>query len=141
MNKLFKFFVVFIMVAAAVFLLDHYSAVQFGQSNYWDKRGVFFLFFVTLFPRLTLLFSSVATGGLIWWLGWLFVPRILVATLATVTYWNQNPILVVIAWLIAIGGESSEKVVIVKRSSGRAHRYRPSGREDIIDVTPTRRLD
>lgn len=141
MSKILKFFMVFVMVAAAVFLLDYYSAVEFGRSNYWDRRGVFFLIFITVFPRLTLLFSSVATGGLIWWLGWLLVPRILVAVLATIAYWNQNPILVVISWLVAVGGESSEKVVIVRRSAGRAHRYRPTGRGDIIDVTPQRKLE
>ena len=83
--------------------------MDFGSVNYWDRRGVFFLFFIALFPRLTLLFSSVATGGILWWLGFLFIPRILVAALATVAYFHTNPVLVVMSWMIAIGGEVFEK--------------------------------
>lgn len=37
------------------------------------------------------------------------------AVLATITYWNQNPFLVVISWLVAMGGESSEKMVVINR--------------------------
>jgi len=73
------------------------------------------LIFIAIFPRLTLLFSSVPFGGVLWWLGWIFAPRLLVAILATVNYWNQNKVLVVIAWLIALGGESSEKHVVCTR--------------------------
>ncbi len=135
MSKIIKFFIVFLMVAAAVFLLDRQFFVNFGNENFWNHRGVFFLIFISFFPRLTLLFSSVAGGGIFWWLAWLFVPRVLVAMLATLAYWNQNKILVVIAWLVAISGESSEKMVIVRKSPrvGRISR-RPKG--DIIDVTP-----
>lgn len=85
---------------------------EFGHVNYWDKHGIFFLIFITLFPRLTLLFSSVATGGFFWWLGFLFVPRILVASLATVSYFHTNPVLVIISWLVALGGETAEKAGI-----------------------------
>lgn len=100
---------------------------DFGDVNFFDKRGVFFLFFVTLFPRLTLLFSSVPFGGIAWWLGFIFCPRILVAILATVNYFQTNPILVVMSWLIALGGESVEKwrlnrgVHIVIRPPGRGN--------------------
>lgn len=37
------------------------------------------------------------------------------AVLATIAYWEQNPILVVISWLMALGGESGEKVVVRNR--------------------------
>jgi len=47
------------------------------------------------------------------------VPRYLVAFLATLAYWNQNPFLVVFSWLIAFGGESSEKYVVVNRARSR----------------------
>lgn len=63
---------------------------------------------LALFPRITLLVSSIATGGFFWWLGWLFAPHLLVAILATMTYWDTNPILVVFAWLFALGGSSTE---------------------------------
>lgn len=86
--------------------------IHFANQNFWDHHGVFFLIFITIFPRLTLLFSSIPFGGALWWLGFLFVPRVLVAVLATVTYWKQNPVLVVIAWLIALSGETGEKTVV-----------------------------
>ena len=51
-----------------------------------------------------------------WWLGWLVAPRILVAILATISYFEANPVLVVIAWLVALGGESSEKSWVRRRT-------------------------
>lgn len=38
-----------------------------------------------------------------------FCPRILAATLATVAYFQTNPVLVVMSWLVALGGEVFEK--------------------------------
>lgn len=90
--------------------------IQFGVENFWDNHGLFFLAFITFFPRLTLLFSSIPFGGLLWWLGLLFAPRILVSFLATLAYWNENPILVIISWMIALGGESSEKYYVTKKT-------------------------
>ncbi len=115
MKTLFRWAILFLAITGAVAIATGSLDVTFGRENYWDHRGVFFLIFVTIFPRLTLLFSSVASGGVIWWLAWIFAPRILVAVLATLAYWHQNPILVVIAWLVALSGESSEKYVVVKR--------------------------
>jgi hypothetical protein len=89
-----------------------YWGVQFGAVSFWDKHGILFLVLIALFPRLTLLFSSLPFGGLFWWLGWFFAPRLLVSILATVNYWETNKVLVIVAWLIAMGGESSEKYVI-----------------------------
>lgn len=77
-------------------------------ENFWDHHGVFFLIFVTVFPRLTLLFAT-PWGGLLWWLGWLFLPRLTVAILATTYYWEQNAILCIIAWFLAIPLEFGEK--------------------------------
>lgn len=77
--------------------------------SFWEVHGIFFLIFMFFFPRLTLLFSSVPFGGLLWWLGWLFAPRLLVAILATANYWQTNPILVVLSWCWALSGESVEK--------------------------------
>lgn len=77
--------------------------------NFWDVHGFWFIFFLFFFPRLTLLFSSVATGGVLWWLGWVFAPRLLVAILATTAYWETNTVLVVLTWFWALGGEGAEK--------------------------------
>lgn len=98
----------FILVVATAIMVDVMN-MQFGTVNFWDKRGIFFLIFITIFPRLTLLFSSVATGGFVWWLAFIFCPRILVASLATVAYFHTNPILVIISWMVALGGEVFEK--------------------------------
>ena len=80
--------------------------------NFWEQHGVLFLVFMFFFPRLTLLFSSVASGGLFWWLGFLFAPRILVAVLATVAYATTNPVLVIGAWIWAIACELGEKKTV-----------------------------
>lgn len=77
--------------------------------DFWDVHGIFFIFFMFFFPRLTLFLSSVPFGGFFWWLGWLFTPRLLVAILATNNYWHTNKILVIITWFWALGGESAEK--------------------------------
>lgn len=100
--------VFFILLVATSMMMDTFQT-QFGTVNFFDKRGYFFLFFITIFPRLTLLFSSVVSGGVLWWLAFFFCPRILVATLATVAYFHTNPVLVTISWLVAIGGEVFEK--------------------------------
>jgi len=98
-----------------------FFGVGFGHANFWDFHGVLFLIFISFFPRLTLFFSTVPFGGLLWWLGLIFAPRILVAVLATMTYWNQNPLLVLIAWLVAFGGETSEKYMVVRRTRPRGY--------------------
>ena len=116
MKTFFKVAVIFLLVSLVSSILINQFDVQFGRQDYWDVHGIWFLIFITLFPRLTLLFSSVASGGLLWWLGWLFTPRLLVAILATVAYWETNPILVVIAWLICWGGESGEKYVVTRQA-------------------------
>ena len=82
--------------------------------NFWDVHGLWFIFFMFFFPRLTLLFSSILLGGFLWWLGWLIAPRLLVAILATTSFWDTNTLLVVFTWMWALGGEGTEKGVIRK---------------------------
>jgi len=101
----------FILLVATSVMMDVFNT-EFGTVNFFAKHHIFFLIFITIFPRLTLLFSSVATGGFVWWLGFIFCPRVLVASLATVSYFHTNPILVTLSWLIAIGGEVMEKMGI-----------------------------
>jgi hypothetical protein len=120
MKTIFKIALIFLAITGAMTLLYNYTDVQLGTIDYFNKHGWIFLFSVALFPRFTLLVSgllvgSVEFGGLLWWLGFFFAPRILVACLATVAYWNTNPVLVIISWLIALGGESSEKFIITNR--------------------------
>jgi hypothetical protein len=118
--------VFFVLIVATSLMMDVFQT-DFGSVNFFQKHGIFFLIFITLFPRLTLLFSSVATGGLLWWLAFFICPRVLVASLATVAYFHTNPILVTISWLVALGGEVFEKWGISGRNRFIIKTHRPGG--------------
>lgn len=124
MRTLLRILIIALAITAAAAMSWELFQVGFGIDNYWNNHGILFLVAITIFPRLTLLFSSVATGGLFWWLAWLFAPRVLVAVLATVAYWNANPVLVIAAWLIALGGEGSEKYVVVRQTGPNPRGFR-----------------
>jgi hypothetical protein len=132
MKSLFRIVILFLALTGAATILMKMSDIPFGNDNFWDKHNIFFLIFITIFPRLTLLFSSVPFGGLFWWLGFIFTPRILVAILATMAYWQQNPILVLISWLVALGGESGEKYYITSRSTVYTSKKPPAG--DVLEA-------
>lgn len=83
--------------------------IEPGTTDFFEKHNFIFLVFISFFPRLTLLFSSVPFGGILWWLGFFFMPRVLVAVLATISYGQTNPLLVGIAWFVALTGEVLEK--------------------------------
>jgi len=78
------------------------------MENFWDVHTIFFLFFITFFPRLTMLFAVHMSFGLLAWVGWLFAPHLTVAILATQYYWQTNPILCIIAWFVALAGTGGE---------------------------------
>jgi hypothetical protein len=78
--------------------------------DFWQHHGIWFIVFMFFFPRLTMLFATV-WGGWLWWLGWLFAPRLTVAILATTYYWDTNTVLVVLTWFWAFSGEGAEKTV------------------------------
>ena len=78
------------------------------MDNFWTNHTIIFLIGLVLFPRFTLLFSG-ASNSILFWLGWFFLPRITVAVLATIFYSSTNPILVILSWVFAFGGESAEK--------------------------------
>ena len=83
--------------------------------DFFTNHGVATLIFLAIFPRLTLLIASFATGGLLWWLGWIFAPHLLVAFLA-IPYLDSNPVLVIVAWLIALGGTNGEAKVLKSKN-------------------------
>jgi len=88
--------------------------------NFWDLHGLLFVFFMCFFPRLTMLFATAVGstfGGPLFWIGWLLVPRLTVAIIGTTLYWDTNPIVCILSWLWALGGESSEKKVVVNKVS------------------------
>lgn len=84
--------------------------------NFWDVHGIFFLIFITVFPRLTMLFAVSLHFGFLAWLGWLFAPHLTVAILATEYYWQTNPILCVIAWVVALAGTGGEAKMVKMRA-------------------------
>lgn len=112
-----RFFLFFLCLAVLHGFAVGLLGLEFGNVSYWSHHGVLLLAFLTFFPRLTLLLSSIPSGGILWWLSWLVAPRYLVSVLATVHYWQTNPILVTVSWLIAIGGETSEKYYVQKKVS------------------------
>jgi hypothetical protein len=123
MKTIIKILILFLAISGAYTLLTNFTDINFGKIDFFEKHGVFFLLSISLFPRLTLivsglLFGSIEFGGLLWWISFFFAPRILIAVLATISYWYTNPILVIFSWLIALGGESSEKFIISKKIRG-----------------------
>lgn len=124
MTTFLRFFAVFMVLTLATTIMSDLFHAEFGDINYWQKRGVFFLFFISFFPRLTLLFSSVVSGGFLWWLGFFICPRLLVATLATAAYWKTNPMLVTASWFVAVFGEIMEKSRFGFKSPNRAFNFR-----------------
>src|SRR5690606_23330686 len=109
MTIFLRLLAIFMVLTLATTIMSDLFKAEFGDINFWQKRGPFFLVFITFFPRLTLLFSSVVSGGFLWWLAFFFCPRILVAILATAAYWNTNPLLVSISSVVVIFGEAMEK--------------------------------
>jgi hypothetical protein len=86
------------------------AAVSFWQVHP-AGIGLLVLVGLALFPRITLLFIG-GPFGLVAWLGWLFAPHLLVAILATATYWHTDPLLCVAAWFFAFAGTGGEGRVV-----------------------------
>lgn len=86
------------------------ATTQIGLGmDFWQHHGWLFLIAMALFPRITMLVvGTVSSFGLLGWLGWVFVPHLTVAILATTIYWHTNPILCIVAWIIALGGTGLE---------------------------------
>ncbi|RLA63797.1 MAG: hypothetical protein DRQ88_06920 [Epsilonproteobacteria bacterium] len=138
MKTVTKLVVLFLAITGASTILINLFDVRLGFENFWDNHGLFLLIFITLFPRLTLLLSSIPFGGFFWWLGFLFAPRFLISILATIFYWNQNPILVLASWLVAIGGESGEKYWVTKRTVYH-YKQRVGDRKEVFEADFKRR--
>ncbi|QDT04396.1 hypothetical protein K227x_27870 [Rubripirellula lacrimiformis] len=85
--------------------------------DFWDNHSIWFVLFMFMFPRLTMLFATTFGGGVLYWIGWLFAPRFTVAVIATMLYGDTNIVMVVLAWLWALGGETTEKTVVSRRAS------------------------
>lgn len=82
--------------------------------DFWDVHGLLFLFGCAFFPRITTLFFTVTSFGFLHIVGWIFAPHFLVAFIASFTYWDTNPVLVIIAWFIAFAGTGGEVAAVNK---------------------------
>ena len=136
MNLLFKGSAVFFILIVITSIMVDTFQTEFGTVDFFAKHSVFFLFFIAFFPRLTLLFSSVATGGFLWWLAFFVCPRVLVASLATMAYFHTNPLLVTLSWLFAFGGEVFEKWGIAGKNRFIIKTYNTAGGPMQPDIRP-----
>ncbi|MCX6712674.1 MAG: hypothetical protein NTY66_00505 [Candidatus Vogelbacteria bacterium] len=80
--------------------------------NYWEVHGILFLLGIALFPRITLLLATSVPFGILAWIGWVLCPHLLVAIIATSYYWHTNPILCIVAWVVALSGTAGEGKVV-----------------------------
>ena len=85
--------------------------------NFWDVHGMWFVFFMFCFPRLTMLCTGIFMSFMspLFFIGWLILPRLTVAILATSIYWDTNPVVCVLSWLWAFSGESAEKKSVTSK--------------------------
>lgn len=81
--------------------------------DFWTEHSIFFLLGLMAFPRITLLFFAATPFGWLAWVGWLVAPHFLVAILS-LPYWDENPVLVIGAWIMAFAGTGGEAKVASK---------------------------
>lgn len=89
------------------------------MNNFWHDHGIFFLIFMMLLPRLTLLLATATPFGFLAWIGFFIGPRVVAAYFATVFYGDSNPFLVAIAWIMSIGTILGWLAIINQRVSKR----------------------
>jgi len=111
--------------------------------SYWTVHGYlggfFFILFLFLLPRLTTFLSLALSVGMVaWiaepfgltgflallvaivgWVAWFLVPRFLVAALATVLYFDTNPVLWIGAWILAYYLLQTKKKIAAQRAQRR----------------------
>ena len=85
------------------------------QTNFWEMHGLLFLAGLTFSPRITVLLFSGVTGGLLFWIFFLIFPRIVIPILAAYHYWDTNPVLVIVSFVICLSAETGEKAVVKKK--------------------------
>jgi len=92
--------------------------------NFWEVHTIFFIFFLLICPRLTMLFMGICffpfPHPILFFFGWLLCPRLVIAILATSNYWNTNPVLCILAWIAALGtvSENKKDAQIIKKLKG-----------------------
>lgn len=69
--------------------------------DFWTNHGIWFLILCQIFPRLTIVFGTAYPIGADQIIAWVLCPRFLAAYLATINYWDTNPVLVMVSWIMA----------------------------------------
>ena len=88
---------------------------------HWFLLGLVLAFFPRTSTACMALFGSLMLPlsigyRVLWCLGWVLSPRLLIAILA-LAYFPTNPVIVVVAWCLAFSGEVAEKKTIIKVKS------------------------
>jgi hypothetical protein len=84
-------------------------------ANFWNVHTFLFLIGITFFPRITVFFFSHVVGGLVFWIFFLIFPRIVIPILAAYHYWDTNPVLVILSFIICLSAETGEKEVVRRK--------------------------
>lgn len=85
--------------------------------DFWTNHGIWFLILCQIFPRLTIVFGTAYPIGADQIIAWIFCPRFLAAYLATQYYWDTNPVLVMVAWVMATSSMIGSSISMVSSVS------------------------
>lgn len=77
--------------------------------------GFFFLLGMTFFPRITMFLAMLTPWTALIWIGWIIAPHITVAFIAYQMYWQTNPELCLISFVMAFVGTRGE-IIFVQRA-------------------------
>ena len=93
--------------------------------DFWDVHGIGFIICLAFLPRLTMLLTGIFMSWMcpLFLFGWIFAPRLAVAIMASMVYFDTNPVLCILTWLWALGGESTEKKTCMGCGNGNRFRY------------------
>lgn len=71
--------------------------------DFWNQHDIWFVIGLILWPRVLLIyFGLIPPMSIPPILGMTLIPRLSLAGIMTSTYWETNPTLVVICWIMAI---------------------------------------
>ena len=104
------------------------------MDSFWSNHTYDYILLIgfTLFPRFSLLFCNISWSIFIL-IGWLFLPRVTIAILATLLYSSTNPFLVILSWIFAFGGESAEKKYGYKMRKKKDSRRIDNAEYEVVD--------
>jgi len=71
--------------------------------DFWAQHSILFVIGLILWPRILLIyFGFIAPMSIPPILGMVFVPRMFLTGILTPMYWEVNPILIVICWILSV---------------------------------------